>query len=129
MMVHRILSPKMKEIAKHIGKKIAAAREGQYSQEKIAQLAKMSRSSLSYIEGGKILPSLETLYELCNILGLNIEDIIPRQEEVFAVKNEIEGSKESTPQAYKLFSTLQAKISEEKYDNETSHSKENSRDS
>jgi len=110
-MTHKKLPLKMKTVAETIGKQIIDARSLRYSQTDVAEHIGISRSSLSYIESGKILPNIETLYNLCHFLELDIHDILPRQDKVFGANNKDEDSKESTPQADTLFNALKEKTS------------------
>lgn len=105
-------SPKIQRLAKTIGQRILKARKGQYKQEELANEAGISRSSLSYIETGKIFPPLDTLYILCHILGLKIEEVIPRQEEFYPATTKEENSKETASTADILLSSLQIELTQ-----------------
>lgn len=49
------------------------------SQEKLAKLAKVDRSALSYIETGKSCPSLRTLQKLAKALGVKVSELLEEE--------------------------------------------------
>lgn len=69
-----------------IGKRLKAIRTAptgrQYTQEKLASLVNLERTSITNIEAGNQKVSLHVLYELCNALGVKITEILPQYKEV-----------------------------------------------
>lgn len=53
----------------------------------LAASLKLARSSISNIELGRHQIPLHVLYELCNILKVSINDILPSQDEILQVLN------------------------------------------
>ena len=51
------------------------------SQEVLSGLADIGRSHLSAIERGERKPTLETLYRICNALGVKMSTVILKLEE------------------------------------------------
>jgi len=68
---------------KIIGSNIRKARKDvKMSQYQLAVEAEMSRASISNIELGRHQPSLYLLYVLCEILGIDLWQIIPSVNEI-----------------------------------------------
>lgn len=68
---------------KIIGERIKAKRkELSLNQDFLSKSLRLGRSSISNIESGRHQVPLINLYELANLLKLNIYDLIPTNEEV-----------------------------------------------
>lgn len=81
----------MQRISAIIGKNIKLAREEKkLKQEHLAEAVKISRTSLSNIERGKHSPQLSLLYQLCNELDLEVAKVLPKKEEIFLEKKNME---------------------------------------
>ena len=52
------------------------------SQEELAQILKLKRTSITNIERGNQKPTLDALYLLCGHFGLKLENILPAVSEV-----------------------------------------------
>ena len=60
-----------------LGKTIQICRKERHlSQEVLSGLADIGRSHLSAIERGERKPTLETLYRICNALGVKMSTVI-----------------------------------------------------
>lgn len=76
-----------KNLAGFIGKEIARLRERQdLRQEDMAKQVGLSRTSISNIERGEHVPTLWVLYRICQTLGVEVQEVLPRQDVVFPVK-------------------------------------------
>ena len=65
-----------------VGKVIAYFRQQSgLSQEVLSGLADIGRSHLSAIERGERKPTLETLYRICNALGVRMSTVVEKLEE------------------------------------------------
>lgn len=65
-----------------VGKVIAYYRKKNgVSQEVLSGLADIGRSHLSAIERGERKPTLETLYRICNALGVKMSTVVQKIEE------------------------------------------------
>ncbi len=65
-----------------VGRVIALFRkQNGMSQEVLSGLADIGRSHLSAIERGERKPTLETLYRICNALGVKMSTVILKLEE------------------------------------------------
>ena len=68
---------------KNIGAKIKSARNDlNLSQEKLAEGAKISRASVSNIELGRHQPPLHVIYNIAQILQLDIQLLLPTMHEL-----------------------------------------------
>ena len=68
-----------------IGHRIRGIREAQsprMSQDDLAQLLELKRTSVTNIESGNQKPTIDTLYRLCAHFKLEIRDILPTLAEV-----------------------------------------------
>lgn len=68
-----------------IGERIRQIREAQnprMSQDDLARLLELKRTSITNIERGNQKVTLDTLYRLCERFGLQINDIVPSVSEV-----------------------------------------------
>lgn len=54
----------------------------QLTQAKLADLVGLERTSITNIESGKQRVPLHVLYELCNALGVEISEVLPRYKSV-----------------------------------------------
>ena len=67
-----------------LGKKLKYKREELcYSQDELSQkLLNLSRTSISNIEKGRQQPPLHVIYQLCNVLKVDIHTILPSFSEI-----------------------------------------------
>jgi transcriptional regulator with XRE-family HTH domain len=68
-----------------IGERVRRIRETQtprMSQEDLAKILDLKRTSVTNIERGNQKPTLDTLYRLCERFGLEIRDLMPALAEV-----------------------------------------------
>ena len=73
----------MSAIAIKFGRIIRANREGRgLSQEALAELAALSRSYLSEIERGAVVPSIDTMQKLADALGEKLSFLVSQYEEL-----------------------------------------------
>ena len=62
---------------KAIGKRVRAARRARdMTQEQLAELANISTSFVGHIERGTRVPSLETMWRICKVMGLPMDHIM-----------------------------------------------------
>lgn len=62
---------------KEIGYRVKMARvNASMTQEELAEKANVSTSFISRLETGKILPSIERLYMLANIMNVGLQDLL-----------------------------------------------------
>lgn len=74
-----------KALYKHIGDKLKDARltyKPRMSQEKLAERLGMNRSSITNIELGIQKPPIHLIYNMCELFGLSIEDVLPTVKDV-----------------------------------------------
>ena len=66
-------------LAQEVGRRLRAAREaGGWSQQEVADDVGITRSHIANLEAGRrLLPSLESLYELAASLCVNPKDLLP----------------------------------------------------
>jgi transcriptional regulator with XRE-family HTH domain len=70
---------------KLIGERVRRIRETQtprMSQEDLARLLDLKRTSITNIERGNQKPTLDTIYRLCERFGLAVQEIIPPVSDV-----------------------------------------------
>ncbi len=61
-----------------IGKNIQKLRKSQgFSQEKFAEMAKISRTHIGHIEQGRKSPSLKTLEKIARVLKVKMSELVP----------------------------------------------------
>lgn len=68
-----------------IGERVRQIREihsPRMSQEELAQILKLKRTSITNIERGNQKPTLEALYLLCEHFGLKLENVLPAVADV-----------------------------------------------
>jgi Predicted transcriptional regulators len=73
-----------------IGQNVRRIRETQtprMSQEDLAEVLGLKRTSITNIERGNQKPTLDTLYRLCEHFGLEVSEVVPRVEEVAHVNS------------------------------------------
>ena len=71
------MSKELQALKKKVGARLKARRHQlEQSQEHVAFQAKISPTYLSQIEAGARNPSLQTLFELCNALDLELPDLL-----------------------------------------------------
>jgi transcriptional regulator with XRE-family HTH domain len=74
-----------------VGERIRLLREAQspkMSQQELAEILGLKRTSVTNIEQGNQKPTLETLYRICDHFGVEIGEVMPRLVEVLATKIE-----------------------------------------
>lgn len=65
------------KLPKKFGMKIKIERiKKDISQEQLAEMADLHRTTLGGIENGKNMPNLETIAKLANALGLSLSEIV-----------------------------------------------------
>lgn len=52
-----------------------------YSQEKLAQLAGVTRQTINAIENNKYSPSLELAFTLADLLGVKVDDLFMKEDD------------------------------------------------
>lgn len=61
---------------KEFGKRLASLRKARHlSQEELASRAELHAVAITYIETGKRLPKLNTVYKLATGLGVSVEEL------------------------------------------------------
>lgn len=68
-----------------IGERIRSIREAQtprMSQEDLAQVLSLKRTSITNIESGQQRLTLEAIYRLCERFGLEVSDVVPAVSDV-----------------------------------------------
>ena len=71
------MARELDNLKKRIGTRIRDRRTTlQISQEELAFKGEISPTYLSQIEGGKRNTSIETLFRLCTVLGLELADLV-----------------------------------------------------
>ena len=68
-----------------IGERVRQIREThspRMSQQELAQILKLQRTSITNIERGNQRPTLEALYLLCEHFGLKLENVLPTVSDV-----------------------------------------------
>jgi transcriptional regulator with XRE-family HTH domain len=64
------------QFLKEFGKRLASLRKARHlSQEELASRADLHAVAITYIETGKRLPKLNTLYKLATGLGVSVEEL------------------------------------------------------
>lgn len=92
--LNRYQAPMINEKALYasIGKKLKAIRTApsgrQLTQEKLASLVNLERTSITNIEAGNQKVPLHVLYEMCRVLGVEISEVLPSYTEVSEQKAE-----------------------------------------
>lgn len=77
-------------IYKLLGDKIRQRRtDQQITQEQLASQLQISRTSVTNIELGIQKPPLHLLYEICGILNIEIDEIIPTLKDLKKTKNDV----------------------------------------
>jgi len=62
----------------NLGRNIQKLRKSQgYSQEKFAEIVKISRTHIGHIEQGRKSPSLKTLEKIARVLKVKMGDLLP----------------------------------------------------
>ena len=68
----------MATLAQKLGAKIAKIRKQRgFTQEKLAEMAKVDYSYLNLIESGKKNPSIKKLAKIARALGVSLKELIP----------------------------------------------------
>lgn len=78
---------KKEDILRVIGEKIQTARKNKnYTQEFVAEKVDKSTDTIRGIENGRIVGSVETLINLCNVLDITLDyifyDLLERKDEI-----------------------------------------------
>jgi len=61
-----------------LGKNIKRIRRNKnLTQEKLAEIVKLTPKYIQYIESAKRIPSLKSLYKIANALSLKVKDLMP----------------------------------------------------
>jgi len=75
-----------KALYESIGNKLKAIRTSpsgrQLTQEKLAVMVGLERTSITNIEAGNQRVPLHVLYELCNALGVEVTEVLPPYSEI-----------------------------------------------
>lgn len=72
-----IMSNKVESISKKFGKRVKIERIKQdISQERLAELSDLHRSTLGLIENGKISPTLDSIAKIAGALGVSLSEIV-----------------------------------------------------
>lgn len=90
--------------------------------ERVSVIHKLKRSSISNIERGRQQPPLHVLYEICNILDIDVQTILPTYSDVNAqVENSKKQGIESFINSFEIDDITREKISQilRKTDHET----------
>lgn len=92
------------KLFKKIGEKIKTARRNKKSQQELANILGLTRTSITNIESGSQHVQIFTLWQIADILGVSIQDLLPTKNEIGTVyelipedidKTWIEGVKEA----------------------------------
>ena len=71
------MNRRIKNISKNIGKRVKIERIKQdISQERLAELSDLHRSTLGLIENGKISPTLDSIAKIACALGVSLSEIV-----------------------------------------------------
>ena len=77
-------------LKKRMGKRIKFFRKKRnLTQEKLSEMINVESRHISRIETGSQAPSLKILNEICNVLGIEFEDLTTAQKNNEIQKNEI----------------------------------------
>ena len=72
-----MMNKRIKNISKNIGKRVKIERIKQdISQERLAELSDLHRSTLGLIENGKISPTLDSIAKIAGALGVSLSEIV-----------------------------------------------------
>ena len=78
------------KLCTHIGNKLSAARKARkISQDLISEKLSLTRISISNIERGVQKAPLHLIYQYCEILNLELNDVFPSINEVITFKDSI----------------------------------------
>jgi transcriptional regulator with XRE-family HTH domain len=72
-----------------VGSRIREARTGKYSQEQLAEKLNLKRTTITSLERGNHQVGLDTLWVIADKLGLVIQDLLPKPEELSLSFDEI----------------------------------------
>src|ERR1700751_1886364 len=89
------------DLYRELGRKIRQARERQsqkLSQGALAQRLGLSRASVVNIEAGRQRAPLHLLWQIAELLGIDLTQLIPRSEELLAPANQVRLDKEMMKQ-------------------------------
>ena len=72
-----MMNKRIKNISKNIGRRVKIERIKQdISQERLAELSDLHRSTLGLIENGKISPTLDSIAKIAGALGVSLSEIV-----------------------------------------------------
>ena len=87
------------EIYRGVGRKIRQTRENQHlSQDSLAQRLGISRTSMVNIEAGRQHTPLHVLWQIAELLGTDLTQLIPTNEELLAPAKQVRLDKEMMKQ-------------------------------
>src|SRR5260370_23298936 len=87
------------EVYRVLGRKVRQMREVQrLSQDQLAKRLGISRASVVNIEAGRQRAPLHLLWQIAELLGTDLTQLIPRSEELLAPANQIRLDKEMMKQ-------------------------------
>ncbi len=77
LIINIIMMIELNDLSKKFGKKVKIERiKKEISQEKLAELAKIHRTTLGGIESGQTSPNLDTIAKIANALGLTLPEMV-----------------------------------------------------
>ena len=77
------------KLLKLIGKKIQISRKGKLTQEQLAKELKLTRTSVTNIEAGNQGVQVDTLWQISDILGVSIQELLPTKDEMGTVYDQL----------------------------------------
>lgn len=73
------------------------------SQEKLAELASLHRNLIGLVERGKVSASVESIYSICDALGIKATDLFSEAEALFSdLHTTLASSQKTSPRRSKL---------------------------
>ena len=78
-----------RKLLKLIGEKIQNSRKGKLTQEQLAKDLKMTRTSITNIETGNQGVQIDTLWQIADILGASIQELLPTKDEMGTVYEQV----------------------------------------
>ncbi|SRR5258708_4447435 len=77
------------KLLKLIGKKIQTSRKGKLTQEQLAKELKLTRTSITNIETGNQGVQVDALWQISDILGVSIQELLPTKDEMGTVYDQL----------------------------------------
>src|SRR5260370_29919726 len=74
-----------RKLYKTIGGKIKIARKSKKSQQELAGSLNLTRTSITNIEMGNQRVQIDTLWQIADILGVSIQELLPTKDEIGTV--------------------------------------------